>query len=114
MRLAFCFSRNCRPYPTILVLRSLPCWPGAKLRFSTGHLSLKHFEPFRNNFIPSRRQSRQTAPLILAICFFSYSSADRFTGWQPFFPVPLLNKPSTSIHLDRRYETHRRDSRTDT
>src|SRR6266446_6564550 len=27
------------------------------------HLSLKQRSPFRNNFIPSRRQSRQTAPV---------------------------------------------------
>src|SRR5207302_7742201 len=67
MRLAFCFSRSCKPYPTILALRSLPCCPGAKLRFSTGHLSLKHLVPFRNNFMPSRRQRRQTGPLYLAI-----------------------------------------------
>src|SRR5262252_2126320 len=66
MRLVFCFSRSCRPYPTTLALRSLPCWPGAKLRFSTGHLSVKHLAPFKNSFMPSRRQRRQTAPLYRA------------------------------------------------
>ncbi len=36
---------------------------GGKLRFSMAHLSLKHFAPFRNSFMPSRRHSRQTAPV---------------------------------------------------
>ena len=44
-------------------LRSWPCWPGGKLRFSTGHLSVKHLAPFRKSFMPSRRQRRQTAPV---------------------------------------------------
>src|SRR3954468_21343145 len=33
-----------------------PCWPGAYARRSTGHLSVKHFSPFRKSFSPSRRQ----------------------------------------------------------
>src|SRR5579864_5605910 len=78
MRLVFCFSRSCKPYPTTLALRSLPCWPGAKLRFSIGHLSLKHLGPFRNNFMPSRRQRRHTGPLYRAI-FLLTSDVDRFT-----------------------------------
>src|SRR5260221_4357568 len=92
MRLVFCFSRSCRPYPTTLALRSLPCWPGAKLRFSTGHLSVKHLAPFKNNFMPSRRQRRQTAPLYLAIFFFSYFRLSiGLRGGYPFFPI-LVNK----------------------
>src|SRR5437764_14304959 len=89
MRLVFCFSRSCRPYPTTLALRSLPCWPGAKLRFSTGHLSVKHFGPFRNNFMPSRRQRRHTAPLYLAISLLLTSDVDRFTVWCSLRPDPL-------------------------
>src|SRR5438067_11334131 len=110
MRLAFCFSRNCRPYPTILALRSFPCWPGAKLRFSTGHLSLKHLLPLRNNFMPSRRQRRQTAPLIRAILLLNFTSvADRFTRWLRFVPIPNEFLVSRSEFLvgnpDRELET---------
>src|SRR5215469_11329576 len=91
MRLAFCFSRSCRPYPTTLALRSLPCWPGAKLRFSIGHLSLKHLGPFKNNFMPSRRQRRHTGPLYLANFSFSYSSSDDwFTGLAALLPNPFF------------------------
>src|SRR5215467_571582 len=89
MRLVFCFSRSCRPYPTTVALRSLPCWPGAKLRFSTGHLSVKHLAPFKNSFMPSRRQRRQTGPVYLAIVLL-YSSVDRFTGWCSLLPDPFL------------------------
>src|SRR5438874_1427027 len=80
MRLAFCFSRSWRPYPTILALRSLPCWPGAKLRFSIGHLSLKHFVPLRNSFMPSRRHKRHTASLYLAKFSSPIQFAVQFTG----------------------------------
>src|SRR5271157_1745597 len=97
MRFAFCFSRSCRPYPTIFALRSLPCWPGAKLRFSIGHLSVKHFEPLRNSFIPSRRQRRHTASLYRAKLRSPYRTEpvcpaiDRFTGaWRPFVPIGNL------------------------
>ena len=65
MRLTFCFSRSCTPYPCILT-RRFPCWPGAKLRFSMAHFSVKQRFPLRNSFIPSRRQSRQTEPRIRA------------------------------------------------
>ena len=44
-------------------LASLPCWPGTKLRFSMAHFSVWQRSPFRNNFMPSRRQSRHTGPL---------------------------------------------------
>src|SRR5215471_3456951 len=44
-----------------------------------GHLSLKHLGPFKNNFMPSRRQRRHTGPLYLAI-FLLTSDVDRFTG----------------------------------
>src|SRR5208283_5396696 len=85
MRLAFCFSRNCRPLPTTLVFLSFPCCPGAKLRFSMGHLSLKHFVPLRKSLIPSRRQRRQTASVYLAKLFSLLD--DRFTGLaSPFIP----------------------------
>src|SRR5579872_3478459 len=91
MRLVLCFSRSCRPYPTTLALRSLPCWPGAKLRFSMGHLSLKHLGPFKNNFMPSRRQRRHTGPLYLAILSpLVTSCVDRFTGWLPLLPDPFF------------------------
>src|SRR6266496_919373 len=80
MRLAFCFSRNCSPYPTTLALRSLPCWPGAKLRFSMGHLSVKHVVPLRNSFIPSRRHRRHTASLYLAKLLLLYFIRVQFTG----------------------------------
>src|SRR5215470_17570722 len=91
MRLAFCFSRSCRPYPTTLALRSLPCWPGAKLRFSIGHLSLKHLGPFKNNFMPSRRQRRHTGPLYRA----NFRSPILLVtiglqAWLPFFPIRFL------------------------
>src|SRR5262245_31033088 len=66
MRLTFCFSRNCRPYPMIFALRSRPCCPGAKFLFSIPHEGLKQRSPFRNNFIPSLRQSRHTGPMYLA------------------------------------------------
>src|SRR5258708_16117218 len=69
MRLVFCFSRSCRPEPTTLALRALPCWPGPNLRFSTGPLSVKHLGPFRKSFMPSRRQRRQTGPLYRANLF---------------------------------------------
>src|SRR5271165_2184135 len=94
MRFAFCFSRSCRPYPTIFALRSLPCWPGAKLRFSIGHLSVKHFAPLRNSFMPSRRQRRHTASLyrakLCSPCGMQpvHPAIDRFTGaWRPFVPI---------------------------
>src|SRR4030095_1394540 len=66
MRLTFCFSRNCRPYPTIFAFRSRPCCPGEKFLFSIPHDGLKQRSPLRNNFIPSRRQSLQTGPMYLA------------------------------------------------
>ena len=47
-------------------LRSLPCWPGTKLRFSIAHFSVWQRSPFRNNFMPSRRHSRQTGPIYRA------------------------------------------------
>src|SRR5215813_12581190 len=97
MRLVFCFSRSCRPYPTTLALRSLPCWPGAKLRFSIGHLSLKHLGPFKNNFMPSRRQRRHTGPLYRANF---YSPFNRVTiglrGGFPFFPIRFLLGSATA------------------
>src|SRR5208282_5621050 len=59
--------------------------PGAKLRFSMGHLSLKHFVPLRKSLIPSRRQRRQTASVYLAKLFSLLD--DRFTGLaSPFIP----------------------------
>src|SRR5262249_13672 len=69
MRLTFCFSRNCRPYPMIFALRSRPCCPGAKFLFSIPQDGLKQRSPFRNNFIPSLRQSLQTGPMYLANVF---------------------------------------------
>src|SRR5947209_19201389 len=38
-----------------------------KLRFSIAHFSVWQRSPFRNNFMPSLRQSRQTGPMYLAI-----------------------------------------------
>jgi len=38
-----------------------------KLRRSTGHLSVKHFSPFKNNFSPSRRHWRHFASRFLAM-----------------------------------------------
>src|SRR5579864_2688128 len=50
-----------------------------------GHLSLKHFAPLRNNFMPSRRHRRQTASVYLAK--FLLLIDDRFTGLaSPFVP----------------------------
>src|ERR1051326_8983065 len=66
MRLTFCFSRNWRPYPTIFALRSRPCCPGAKFRFSMPQEGLKHLSPFRNSFIPSLRHNLHTGPIYLA------------------------------------------------
>src|SRR5262245_4652871 len=66
MRLTFCFSRSWSPYPMIFALRSRPCCPGAKFRFSIPHDGLKQRSPLRNNFIPSLRQSLQTGPEYLA------------------------------------------------
>src|SRR5262245_36296552 len=43
--------------------------PGGTLRpcRSIGHLAVSHREPFRNNFIPSRRHCRQEGPNVRAI-----------------------------------------------
>src|SRR2546428_5019815 len=57
------------PYTTLFRSRSWSaksetlrrrCWcmPGGELRFSKVHF-VKHFSPFRNSFMPSRRQMRQ-------------------------------------------------------
>src|SRR5208282_6844640 len=51
---------------TIFGRRDFPCCPGAKLRFSISHLSVRHRCPFRNSLTPSRRHSRQTASRYLA------------------------------------------------
>src|SRR6516164_5706259 len=78
MRFTFCFSRSWSPYPTIFALRSRPCCPGAKLRFSIPQDGLKQRSPFRNNFIPSLRHSLQTGPMYLAKLISSlYSSTFR-------------------------------------
>src|SRR3954468_8105501 len=66
MRLTFCFSRNCSPYPTIFALRPWPCWPGGKFLFSMPQEGLKQRSPLRNNFIPSRRHNLHTGPEYLA------------------------------------------------
>src|SRR2546428_949678 len=64
MRRAFCFSRSWSAKSETLRRR---CWcmPGGELRFSNVHF-VKHFSPFRNSFMPSRRQMRQTGPVYLA------------------------------------------------
>jgi hypothetical protein len=36
------------------------------------HFSVWQRSPFRNNFMPSRRQSRQTGPMYLAIRFLTF------------------------------------------
>src|SRR5579871_262688 len=85
MRLVFCFSRSCRPYPTILALRSFPCCPGAKLRFSRGHLSLKHLLPFRNSLMPPDGTGGILHRYNEPSCFSFLD--DRFTGLaSPFVP----------------------------
>src|ERR1051325_5029951 len=66
MRFTFCFSRNCRPYPMSLALRSCPCCPGAKFLFSIPQEGLKHLSPFRKSFIPSLRHNLHTGPIYLA------------------------------------------------
>src|SRR5579864_2783572 len=101
MRLVFCFSRSCRPYPTTLALRSLPCWPGAKLRFSTGHLSVKHLAPFKNSFMPSRRQRRQTAPLYLAIFLLYFECRWVYREAVSFLPIQLI-APSLQLLASRK------------
>src|SRR5580692_6975038 len=67
-----------------------------------GHLSLKHFAPLRNNFMPSRRHRRQTASVYLAK--FLLLIDDRFTGLaSPFvpdknqWPVISCQRPVNSI-----------------
>src|ERR1700740_1230925 len=87
MRLVFCFSRSCKPYPTTFAFRSLPCCPGAKLRFSIGHFSEKHFAPLRNNFIPSRRQRRHTAPVYLAKSFLLLRWRSVYKAGDLFVPI---------------------------
>src|SRR5260370_17137188 len=42
-----------------------------KLRFSIAHFSVKHRNPFKNSFCPSRRHRRQTASRCLANFLFS-------------------------------------------
>src|SRR5512145_35338 len=82
------------PYPWILV-RRLPCWPGAKRRFSTAHFSPKQRSPFRKSFIPSRRQSRQTGPRILAKC-----SPLSCLATPPSHPAPL-GRPAAVVRNRR-------------
>src|SRR5215471_1762123 len=90
MRLTFCFSRNCRPYPTIFALRSRPCCPGAKFLFSIPHDGLKQRSPFRNNFIPSLRQSLQTGPMYLANVFSSNCGFQMVHGTWTMFHLKLF------------------------
>src|SRR5205814_9172613 len=66
VRLTFCFSRHCKPYPATFGRRDCPCCPGTKLRFSMAHFSVKQRKPFKNSFCPSRRHRRQTASRCLA------------------------------------------------
>src|SRR5579872_7353544 len=81
MRRTFCFSRSWRPYPTVFfIFLFLPCCPGMKLRFSMAHFSEKQRSPLRNSFIPSRRHSRQTGPMYLAITIVSAYQTLRFLG----------------------------------
>src|SRR5580704_2541500 len=86
MRRTFCFSRSWRPYPTVFfIFLFLPCCPGMKLRFSIAHFSEKQRSPLRNNFIPSRRHSRHTGPMYLAItlvsaCLYPTRHTLRFLG----------------------------------
>src|SRR5215831_5805824 len=98
MRFTFCFSRSWIPYPCTFV-RLLPCWPGANRRFSTAHFSEKQRSPFRKSFIPSRRQSRQTGPRILAKC--SPSSECRIPGTEPDASLPShaapLGRPASIV-----------------
>jgi hypothetical protein len=62
MRRAFCFSRSCSKY-SLSRTRPRPCWPGGYGRRSIGQRIVSHFVPFKNSFMRSRRQSRQTAPV---------------------------------------------------
>src|SRR5262245_58418236 len=93
MRLTFCFSRSCSPYPVTFVRRvSRPCWPGGVApRFSIAQDGLKHRSPFRKSFAPSRRHSRHFASLYLA----KVHSPEKFTGGRPCAApfVLLLARP---------------------
>src|ERR1700738_1770362 len=66
---AFCFSLSCRLYSLSLRRRRtlLGGAPGGVGRRSTAHLGVKQRSPFKNSFIPCRRQSRQTGPVYRAI-----------------------------------------------
>src|SRR5579862_3735659 len=107
MRRTFCFSRSWRPYPTVFfIFLFFPCCPGMKLRFSIAHFSEKQRSPLRNSFIPSRRHSRQTGPMYLAIKILSayYTRA----SYSPFFGRPASVVGDGGAVLDRaHFETSR-------
>ena len=48
-------------------MRPRPCRPGGYGRRSIGHFIVSHLGPLRKSFMRSRRQSRQTGPVYLAI-----------------------------------------------
>ena len=85
MRFTFCFSRSCWPYPASILRRAAPCCPGGLVpRFSIAQEGLKHRSPFKNNFPPSRRHSRHTASLYLAIVFSAFSRISVGSDPRPF------------------------------
>src|SRR5437016_2482856 len=94
MRLTFCFSRNWSPYPTIFALRSRPCCPGGVFLFSTAQEGLKQRSPFRNNFIPSLRQSLHTGPEYLANVQSPKNNHTRlrFGGRQPLCGIGVTSR----------------------
>src|SRR5437867_2135306 len=64
------FSRSCTVYGETLERRDCPCWPGGNPLLSTGHFSVKHFVPFRNNFCRSLRHNLQLGSVYLAMNYF--------------------------------------------
>src|SRR5437870_12287129 len=102
MRLTFCFSRNCRPYPASLGRLDCPCCPGTKLRFSIAHFSVKQRRPFKNSFCPSRRHRRQTASRCLANFYSPSERLDetlytrrRFGGRHPLCGIGVTSRITT-------------------
>src|SRR6187399_2715108 len=93
MRLTFCFSRSCSPYPVTFVRRvSRPCCPGGVApRFSIAHDGLKQRSPLRKSLAPSRRHSRHFASLYLATVGLLKSLQAGAAGAGPF--VLLLARP---------------------
>src|SRR5439155_274686 len=82
----FCFSRSWVRYSEPCRMRSRPCSPGGYGRRSIGHFIESHLGPFRNSFIFSRRQSRQTGPVYRAISCAQLASRPQCVS----HPAPLL------------------------